>query len=74
MIDAQLAYPLCILVFMILNIIVPIVALVDIFRTNFRKENDKAIWVLIVILGGIVGAIIYFLVSGEPSKNNKGLK
>lgn len=35
-------------------------ALVDVARREFRQQNDKVIWVLVICLGGFIGAIVYF--------------
>lgn len=43
------------------GIILPIIALVDILRSNF-KGNDKIVWVLVVIFFNIFGSILYFLI------------
>lgn len=29
-------------------------------RTNWETENDKLVWILIVVLTGIIGALIYY--------------
>jgi len=42
-----------------LGIILPIIALVDIVRNDFRG-NNKIVWVLIVIFFNVFGSIIYF--------------
>lgn len=42
-------------------------SLIDVIRSDFRGENDKLIWILVVILGGILGSIIYFIV-GRKNK------
>jgi len=50
---------LLILVFLGLGVILPILALIDIVRHEF-KSNNKIIWVLIVIFFNIFGSILYF--------------
>ncbi|MBA80470.1 MULTISPECIES: PLD nuclease N-terminal domain-containing protein [unclassified Leeuwenhoekiella] len=50
---------LLILAFLGLGVILPILALVDIVRHEF-KGNNKIIWVLIVIFFNIFGSILYF--------------
>ena len=35
-------------------------ALLDIFRHSFRRHDQKALWVLVVLLFPIVGTLIYF--------------
>ncbi|MEK6853015.1 MAG: PLDc N-terminal domain-containing protein [Nanoarchaeota archaeon] len=42
--------------------------LVDCATRNFRKENDKVIWILIILLANILGAFIYFFVVYPYSK------
>ncbi len=41
--------------------ILPIIALVDIIKSNFL-ENNKIVWVLVVLLLPIIGAILYYIV------------
>ena len=43
-------------------IALPIIALVDIVKSNFKEENNKIMWVLIVLLLPILGTILYFVV------------
>jgi hypothetical protein len=60
----------------ILALIFWILMIVDVFkRTNWKQESDKTLWIIIVILLGFVGAIIYyFAVKREldaPKKTKK---
>jgi hypothetical protein len=50
--------------------ILPIIALVDIIRSEFTG-NNKIMWVLIVIFFNIVGSILYFLM-GKNQKVKRG--
>jgi len=43
------------------GIILPIIALIDILRNNF-KGNDKIVWVLVVIFFNFFGSILYFII------------
>jgi len=45
----------------LLVLLFPIVALVDVLRNNF-KDNDKIIWILLIIFLPILGAVLYFLI------------
>jgi predicted permease len=45
-----------------LTLILPILAISDIVKGDFRNPTDKLIWVLIVLLMPIVGSMIYFWV------------
>lgn len=48
-------------------LILPLIALIDIIRSNFKEKNDKLIWVLIVLFLSIIGAILYFIL-GKKQK------
>lgn len=49
------------LVFGVLGLILPIVALIDIIKSQFNG-NDKLIWVLVVLFLSFIGAILYFII------------
>ncbi|MFV0541447.1 MAG: PLD nuclease N-terminal domain-containing protein [Aestuariibaculum sp.] len=53
-----------ILIIVVLAILPIIIALVDILRSKFN-ENNKTIWILVVLLAGFIGAILYFLIGRE---------
>ena len=38
-----------------------IMMIVDVARREFKNENDKTTWFLIVLLTGAIGAIIYYI-------------
>ncbi|MBN8821936.1 MULTISPECIES: PLD nuclease N-terminal domain-containing protein [unclassified Spirosoma] len=40
----------------------PVFALVDVVRSEFRGPNDKLIWVIIIVFFNIVGALLYFII------------
>lgn len=39
-----------------------IIMLVDAIVRKFKEANDRLIWVLVVILAGFIGALIYYFV------------
>jgi RsiW-degrading membrane proteinase PrsW (M82 family) len=49
--------------------LIPIVALIDILRSDF-KGNEKLIWVLVVLFTSFIGTVLYFLI-GRNQKINK---
>lgn len=53
----------------IFGLILPLIALIDIIRSEF-EGNNKLIWVLIVIFLSILGALLYFAI-GRRQKINK---
>lgn len=50
------------LLLVLLSVVFPIVALIDILRSDFRQSNDKLIWVLVVLFLNILGAILYAVI------------
>lgn len=52
--------------FMLSLLVLGVIALIDILKAQFNGY-DKLIWVLVVILLPVVGAILYFLI-GKKQK------
>jgi hypothetical protein len=44
----------------ILTLLIPILAIVDIVRSQFKAENDKLIWIIVVVFLPLVGSLLYF--------------
>ncbi|GAB3950983.1 hypothetical protein GCM10028805_30180 [Spirosoma harenae] len=42
--------------------LLPIIALVDVIRSEFRGSNDKLIWVIVILFLNLIGAILYFFI------------
>ncbi|MFH1425696.1 MAG: PLDc N-terminal domain-containing protein [archaeon] len=57
----------------ILFFILWIFMIIDVAKRKFPNENDKIIWILVIILAGWIGAIIYYFVikSPEDKKSKK---
>ncbi len=53
--------PLGLVVIILIVILLPVIALIDILTHEFTGTN-KLIWVIIVIFFPIMGAILYFLI------------
>jgi Co/Zn/Cd efflux system component len=45
-----------------------ILMLVDVVQRKFKKEDEKVVWILIIALLGIVGALVYYFVVKRPNK------
>ena len=56
-------------VFGILGLIFWIFMIVDVAKRNFKKENDKILWILVVVLAGLIGALIYYFVVKRQDKH-----
>ena len=46
---------------MVVQLIVQVVALVDLYRREQVAGGKKWIWVLVIVFGEILGSIIYFI-------------
>ncbi len=53
----------------ILALIFWIFMIVDVVQRKFKHENDKIVWILVVILAGIIGAAIYYFVIKRENKH-----
>ena len=51
-----------IVVFGVFGLILPLIALIDILRSDFKNNNDKIIWVLVVLFFNILGSLLYFTI------------
>lgn len=52
----------------ILGTIFWIFMLVDCAKRNFKKENDKIVWIVLMALTSWLGALIYYFVIKRPNK------
>jgi len=43
-------------------IVFPLVALIEVIRSDFRGQNDKLTWVVIILFLNLVGALLYFVI------------
>lgn len=56
-----------ILIFVVLLLLLlPVVALISILKNEF-KNNDKVIWILVVLFLPFIGPILYFII-GRPKR------
>jgi len=45
--------------------------LIDVVKRKFKNKNEKIIWVLIIVLTGIIGALIYYFIIKKKHKEIK---
>jgi len=64
-----LIIPILIVVIAILALIFWIFMIVDVAQRKFTNENDRLLWILIVVLVGIIGALIYYFMIKRPNKH-----
>jgi Phospholipase_D-nuclease N-terminal len=49
--------------FGLIAIVAPIIAIVDVVKSRFKKPYDKAIWIILLIFFNLLGTILYFTLS-----------
>lgn len=42
-----------------------VIAIIDVAKREFPGENDKLMWILVVVLAGWLGALIYWFVGRQ---------
>jgi hypothetical protein len=42
--------------------------IIDCAKRSFKNDTDKVIWILVIVLVGFIGAIIYYFVVRRPAK------
>lgn len=52
----------------ILAIIFWIFMLVDVAKRSFKNETDKVLWILVIVLAGLIGSIVYYFVVKRKKK------
>jgi hypothetical protein len=45
--------------------------LIDCVKRDFKHENDKVVWILVLVFVGLIGAIIYYFVIRRPAKKHR---
>ena len=53
--------PFTVSIFLLFALVLPIIALIDILRSEF-KGNNKVIWVLLVLFMNLLGTLLYFMI------------
>lgn len=62
---------LLILLFLLIPAILWIIALVDVLKSDFSDSTNKLIWVIVIFLFPIVGAVIYFIIGTKQKIQTK---
>ena len=44
--------------------------IVDILRSDFRRDNDRVLWLLLVLLVPVLGTILYVMMSRDQKVEN----
>ena len=56
---------------MLAGLVFWIIMLVDCAKRNFKKSEDKLIWILIVVLLQVIGAVVYYFVVKRKNRDVK---
>ena len=60
---------LMIFVISILSTVFWILMIIDVAKRKFKNDNDKILWILVIVLTGIIGALIYYFVVIRKNKH-----
>ena len=55
----------------ILSFVFWIIILIDAITRTFKKDSDRIVWVLVILLTSIIGALIYYFVIYNKEKSLK---
>ena len=55
----------------ILGFVLWIWAVIDCTTNDYLPGNDKIVWILVVVLAGVVGAIIYYFIARKAVAQEK---
>ena len=53
----------------IFGIIFWVKMIIDAAKRQFPKENDKVVWILVIVLASFIGALIYYFVVKKKAQN-----
>lgn len=62
-------WQIAVTVLLLFIVVLPVIALVDILRSRF-KDNDKLIWVIVVLLFNLIGSVLYFSIGRKRKIND----
>ncbi|MDP3966047.1 MAG: PLDc N-terminal domain-containing protein, partial [archaeon] len=69
MIEEILALLLPLILIGVLGFVFWVIMLVDASQRKFKDDSEKIVWILVIVLTGIVGALIYYFVIHIKDKN-----
>ena len=55
--------PELILLFFVVPLILTVVALISCLMATFSESTNKLVWVIVIVLVPVIGAILYFAIS-----------
>lgn len=58
---------LIILLFSLAYFILWVYCLIDVIKSNFKDQNMKLIWIIVILFGQVIGPIVY-LILGNSTK------
>lgn len=56
-------------IIILIGVLIPLIVLIDVLRNNYT-ENNKLIWILVILFTGLIGTLLYLMV-GTKQKIKK---
>ncbi|MFC1801340.1 PLDc N-terminal domain-containing protein [Nanoarchaeota archaeon] len=72
-----LIFPLIILLYLgvfaiiVLPVAFFILMLIDCIKRDFKNDNDKVVWILMIVFFGVIAAVIYYFAVKRKDKKKK---
>ncbi len=54
------------------SIILPIITLIDLVRSDFKDNNNKIVWVIAIVFLPVIGSILYLLLTRNQKIIQRG--
>lgn len=54
------------------SIILPIITLIDLVRSDFKDNNNKIVWVIAIVFLPVIGSILYLVLSRNQKIIQRG--
>lgn len=59
------------LFFILIILLMPLLAIIDIVRSRFRERVNKVVWVLVVLFFPFFGTVLYFALAGRQKVRDR---
>lgn len=56
------------MLFILVILVLPLIALIDILRSDFKESVNKIVWVLVVMIIPVLGVLLYFIMGRKQKR------
>ncbi len=62
---------LLIILLVAFGVLAPLIALIDVLRSDFKAQNDKLVWVLVILFMSLLGVLLYLAIGIHQKAKTK---